>query len=275
MAVSIGLGVGLLVVGAIAAWVLLRRRAANLALWTRFLNDTGYRLPDDTAAPIAQQARRILSRSGLGLAERGPWVRDVGRMWLTYQGRLYLVTEGDQQLVRAQETWSVDLPSAPSFGLQITDRSITNPGGASLRPPPSSHHPPSLPPGEYPPPSLPPPPSMHGWSQVYPYEVRTGDYDFDERFFFCSDQPSIAKYALDDPVLRGQLKRLRAVDLVVQGARAVFQDDAGRNRESIVGHGVVSPRTQLEKEAPLHNRIGAAMSGLAQAMQSPRARSED
>jgi hypothetical protein len=169
-------------VGACFAAALLYRRLFGLPLWMKFLERTGYRRKADPSAPLEAQARAVMAEifRPEGVV-RGPWIRDVEGLTLTYNSWMYREDEANV----TQESWQLELPFDAGFQVQLLERRLAQPGmlqkltsealGRSRR-----------------------------WGERLPHEIRTGDSNFDQRFLVLSDEAATVPPFLLDPALRPQ-----------------------------------------------------------------------
>ena len=226
------------VVGLAVAYALYWRKYKGPALWAEFLTRTGYRRAADPQAPVEAQARAILADilPRDGVVRRGPWIRDVRGLPLQYDGSISSGTAAGEQAMFYAETWRMRLPAASSFGLQLVDRSIAQPGTAQLAARQLLR-------------------KGRSWSAVFPTVVASGEPIFDARVLALSDVPAEAAKLLGDWHLRQRLLDMPEIDLVLSGTELRFDDPSGTLRRTVMGAWTGSPTTMIQREPEVHEHV--------------------
>lgn len=231
------------IAGSFAVAMLYRRRFGH-AIWVKFLRRTGYRRKADPNAPIEQQAQAILEDIfRLEGAIRGPWIRDVDGLTLTYSSWLH--NQGDESVT--QESWQLELPADSQINVQLIDRRLAKPGRLQKLCVAPEH--------------------KRRLGELLPHELRTEDRRFDERFLVRADNADTLPAFLSDSEVRQVLQDLPAVCIVVAQREIVLDDLEGSLRRKHVGM-ALTPRQMMLREPSAHDQVARMLSTLWHAIRT-------
>jgi hypothetical protein len=216
-----------------------------------FFERTGYRYADILGQPLeAHIAHGEQLMKGASKGYRLHMVRDFYGLPI-HSVQEYSVESGLTSTKTSMSyAWSLPLQQPARFHLQIAEKSLRG-FAKGVKEAFSS--------------------SERVWNQQYPHEVKSGDPQFDGRFFVYSDNPQAAYAALQAPALRQVLLQCTEVDLTVYPDQLRFADPLQKNIMAAMGgtFGAMSmgtnPSKMMELTIPVHDHMAHVLATTYQA----------
>ncbi|HWL84242.1 MAG TPA: hypothetical protein VNO21_00385 [Polyangiaceae bacterium] len=244
----ISLGTVAVFLVAVVGYVLRLKRIHGKALWTKFIEQTGYRYADLVSAPPEATVAAARKRGFNGQL----FVRNYHGLWIQTSQELSYDRRTRRQTSRCQ--WLANLAHPPTTLWQVADRRLGDAAGKSVREAVTR--------------------SPRAWHRRYPHSVVSGDPRFDERFMVFGEDPRSVQRVLATPGLKEALLECAAVDLTVTPKDIRFFDPEQGNGLAVIGGAAGGPTRgmtsfeQMELTIPVHERICAIVARAAVASRS-------
>ncbi|MEZ4362135.1 MAG: hypothetical protein R3B48_18245 [Kofleriaceae bacterium] len=229
-----------------------KRKKAMPDASRRFFERTGYRYADLAGQPLEAHIAygEQLMKGAATKGYRIHMIRDFHGVAIHSVQQYTIETGLTSTRTSTSYTWTLPLPRPARFHLQIAEKSLRG-FAKGVKEAFSS--------GE------------RVWHQQYPYEVSTGDPQFDKRFNVYSDQPQAAAAALGAPHLRQMLLQCAEIDLTVYPDQIVFADPAQKNLTAAMGGMVgtmsmaTNPGKMMELTIPVHDHVAQVLATVFEA----------
>ena len=232
-------------------YMIQKRKKAMPDATRMFLERTGYRYADILDQPLeahVHHGERLMKNARKGY--RIHMVRNFHDMPIHSLQESTVESGLTSTTTSISYTWSLPLPRPLRFQLQIAEKSLRG-FAKGVKEAFSS--------------------SERVWDQLYPFQVTTGNAEFDARFNVYSDQPQAAQMAVHSSGLMPLLLRCTEVDLATTGDHIRFSDPMQKNITGVMGGtlGVMAMAANvgkmMELQIPVHELMAQVLATTYQA----------